>query len=192
MKPRNSGCVQRDTNCNSNHASSELGFRAGYYNDITLRAVKLVVWSNHLITEQKEVTLLWHNTGEILSLFLLCLPFLCCLSKVYRFGVTSFVSVCASVSIRHTQPYNALQGVYKITTRLVHYLRLIYFFEVLSPSTKRCGSPARTYLKDKLLNICTFLTPGNLKDGVKQDAFCRKEDTWHMFQTSDPISYVVI
>ena len=43
-----------------------------------------------------------------------CLPFLCCLSSIYRFGVRSFVSVCASVTVRCQ--YNPLYGVYQILT----------------------------------------------------------------------------
>ena len=77
-------------------------------NNVSVRAVTLCGLEpplNHTVKGSDAVSAKHWRTSLFLSLCL-CLPFLCCLSTVYRFGVTSFVSVCASVSVRCT--YNPL------------------------------------------------------------------------------------
>ena len=81
-------------------------------NNVGVRAVKLcgldlplnhTVKGNDAVSAQNWRTSHSHSLSLTLSLSLslsLCLPFLCCLSSIYRFGVSSFVSVCASVTVR--------------------------------------------------------------------------------------------
>ena len=71
-------------------------------NNVGVRAVTLCGLDlplNHTVKGNDAISTQHWRTSLSLSLSL-CLPFLCCLSSIYRFGVTSFVSVCASVTVR--------------------------------------------------------------------------------------------
>ena len=62
---------------------------------VTFCSLELLL--NHTVKGNDAVAAQYWRNSLSLSL---CLPFLCCLSSIYRFGVTSFVSVCASVTVR--------------------------------------------------------------------------------------------